>query len=81
MALRIRLHYRIREKLVPLCRGSTPVRIAKRARILLSLNRGESVEEVANLVGCGTATVKRVRRHYLEDGWGRAVDDASSRNP
>jgi transposase len=28
------------------------------------------------MVGCGTATVKRVRRHYLEEGWERAVYDA-----
>jgi transposase len=76
MQTRIRLHYRVREKLVPLCRGGTPVRIAKRARVLLCLNEGKTVEKVADLVGCGTATVKRVRRHYLEEGWERAVFDA-----
>lgn len=76
MAIRIRLHYRVREKLSAYCRGSTPVRIAKRARVLLCLSRGKSVEEVAETVGCGTATVKRVRRRFLDQGWEKAIIDA-----
>jgi len=70
-----RLHYRIREKLVPYCRGSTPARVAKRARILLCLDDGMRVDEVAETVDCGTATVKRVRRRFLDEGWERAIMD------
>ncbi len=76
MAIKIRLHYRVREHLVPYCRGSTPVRVAKRARILLCLSAGKTVDEVASVVGCGTATVKRVRRRFLDEGWEAAISDA-----
>ena len=72
----IKLHYRVREKLAKLLGGKTPVRVAKRARILLQLNRGYSVEEVADRVGCGSATVKRVRRRFREQGLERAIYDA-----
>lgn len=72
----IHLHYRVREKLASKCRGSTPARIAKRARILLCLDKGQSVDEVAAVVGCGTATVKRVRRRYMDEGWERAIADS-----
>ena len=54
----------------------TPARIARRAQILLKLNRGYSVEEVAAQVECGTATVKRVRRKYLKGGWEDAIYEA-----
>jgi transposase len=53
-----------------------PARVAKRVRILLLLDERHSVDEVSERVGCGTATVKRVRRHYLATGWERAVFDA-----
>lgn len=72
----VKLHYRVREKLIKQLKGKTPVRIAKRARTLLLLGRDHSVEEVADRVGVGTATVKRVRRKYLEEGWERAIYDA-----
>ena len=76
MSNQVKLHYRVRERLAKMLRGSTPVRVAKRARVLLLLNRKYSVDEVADQVGCGTATVKRVRRHYLDEGWERAIYDA-----
>ena len=76
MSYRVRLHYRVREKLAKKLGGKTPARIAKRARVLLLLNRQFSVDEVAERVGCGTATVKRVRRNYLNEGWERAINDA-----
>ncbi len=76
MPITIRLHYRVRESLVKYCRGATPVRVAKRARILLCLNQRKTVDEVAGIVGCGTATVKRVRRRYLNQGWEKAISDA-----
>ena len=76
-AYRVRLHYKVRERLAKLCGGKTPARVARRARILLWLNKGYSVEEVAAQVESGTATVKRVRRKYLEMGWEPAVYDAA----
>jgi len=72
----VRLHYRVREKLQKTLGGATPVRVAKRARILLLLSRQQSVQEVAERVGCGTATVKRVRRRFLDRGWQEAITDA-----
>ena len=48
----------------------------KRIRILLTLNGGYSVDETADRVGCGTATVKRVRKRFLEQGWEGAITDA-----
>jgi transposase len=77
MGYTVRLHHRVRATLRKKLRGSTPVRVARRARILLKLHDGFSVDEVAEHVGCGTATVKRVRRHYLKDGWERAITDAA----
>ena len=76
MTKTLRLHYRVREQLVPYCRGSTPVRVAKRARILLCLHEGQTIEEVAQTVGCGTATVKRIKRRFLAEGWESAIADA-----
>lgn len=34
-----------------------------------------SVADVAEKVGCGTATVKRVRHRYLNEGWEVAISD------
>lgn len=70
------LHYRVRQKLAEKCRGSTPARVAKRARILLCLHEGLTTDEVAATVGCGTATVKRVKRRFICDGWEKAIADA-----
>ena len=76
MRLSIKLHLRIKAHLKSLCRGSTPARIMIRARGLLMLAEGLSVPEVADIVGCSEATVKRVRRRFLDEGWSRAVYDA-----
>ena len=76
MVTGVKLHYRIRRKLAAMLGGSTPARVAKRARILLSLNQGYSIAETAERVGCGTATVKRVRRRHVEQGWEKALADA-----
>ena len=77
MPLKVILHYQTVKKLKVLCRGATPARITKRARILLSLHDGYSVDESAEIAGAGTATVKRVRRRYLDEGWERAVADGA----
>lgn len=76
MSASIRLHYRVQEKLRKKCSGSTPARVAKRARILLCLHEGLTTDEVSVTVGCGTATVKRVKRRFLSDGWDKAIADA-----
>lgn len=65
-----------REKLKRHTRGSTPARIAKRARALLELAEGRSISEVAERVGCGTATVKRVKARFLSGGLERVLTDA-----
>ena len=75
MSLRIKLHYQTVKKLKALCRGATPARITKRARILLCLHDGYSVDEAAEATGAGTATVKRVRRRCVDAGWERAIAD------
>lgn len=72
----MKLHYQVRRKLAAKCGGATPARVAKRARVLLSLHEGYSVDETADRVGCGTATVKRVRRKFLDQGWQSAIEDA-----
>lgn len=57
-------------------RGSTPVRVANRARILLLVHEGCTNDEVAHRVGCGTATVKRVLKKQRTQGLERALHDA-----
>ena len=75
MSLEVRLKPAEKRELRKLTRGATPARIAKRARVLLCLHERRTVSEVADRVGCGTATVKRVRRNFLDEGWKRAVSD------
>ena len=57
-------------------RGSTPTRVSNRCKILLALHKGYSVDETAERIDVGTATVKRVRRHYQDVGLERAIYDA-----
>jgi len=71
----VRLKKRERAGLEEKCRGSVPVRISRRARVLLELAEGWSVPDVARLSDCSEATVKRVRRRYFDEGWERAVSD------
>lgn len=77
VALIVKLHPKVRQALASQCSGSTPVRVARRARILLSLHKGMAVDEVAQLIGCGEATVRRVRRRYLDEGWERAIAEGA----
>ena len=76
MEYKVRLHYKVRQRLARMCGGKTPARVVKRVRILLSLDAGHSVEETAERVDGGTATVKRVRRRFLDKGWEWAICDA-----
>ena len=73
MSFQVKLHHRSVESLKALCGGQTPARIANRARVLLLLNEGFDVDEVADRSGVSTATVKRIRKRYLEEGWRIAV--------
>lgn len=56
-----------------LARGKADVRRLKHAQILLlsdESQRGRTwkVPRIAEAVGCGTATVERVRRRFVEEG-------------
>lgn len=56
-----------------LAKGKADVRRLKHAQILLNSdeangNRAWRVPRIAEAVGCGTATVERVRRRFVEDG-------------
>ena len=53
--------------------GKTTMRVGRRARILLLAGEGRSVEAIATLVGCGTATVKRIKARYRVVGWAEAI--------
>jgi len=56
--------------------GSEKVRKVKRAQILLAADdRRHTDEEVAETVGCGTATVFRTRRKYVEGGLEQALTE------
>lgn len=76
MAKVLKLHHKSRGKLERLCAGRTPARIAKRARILLCSHEGMTIDEIAETVQCGTATVKRVRRRFHQGGYEFAILDA-----
>lgn len=76
MSLVIKLRSVAVKKLRSMCGGSTPGREMKRAQILLRLHDGYSVDEAAEAIGCGSATVKRVRRRFLDGGLERAIKDA-----
>jgi putative transposase len=81
MALQVKLRSRERQLLLEQTRGSTPARVVKRARILLCLDEGNSVDETAYRVGCGTATVKRIRRRFLDEGAESALVNRPSGAP
>lgn len=70
----IRLNRKTRDLLQQKLRGSMASRVATRARILIALDRGMSIEGTASHVGCGSATVKRVKRDYRKGGW-KAVEE------
>src|SRR5688572_11308935 len=57
-------------------KGITSARRMTRARILQLLDEGWAPSDVPAAVGCGEATVRRVKGRYEEGGLGRALTDA-----
>jgi transposase len=49
-------------------RGTVRARMNTRARVLLKADAGLTDEQVAQEVGCGVATVGRVRQRFVEEG-------------
>jgi putative transposase len=64
-----------------LSKGKLPVRIFKRATGLLALNRGETLEAVAKLVGVTNDTVRAWRKRYQADGVKGLSDKPRSGRP
>ncbi len=56
--------------------GEARPREVVRGRILLLLDEGWAPIDVPDALGCGIATVGRVRRRYEEDGLDRALSEA-----
>lgn len=55
--------------------GSTKARNLKRAQILLAADRGISDARIAGIVLCGTATIYRTKKRFVEYGVERAISD------
>jgi transposase len=53
----------------------TPARVINRARILLLADDQIADEAIAEILGLGTATVHRVRKHYYEGGLEKALHE------
>ena len=70
---RIELSSRERKLLESRTRGKTSASEARRARCLLLADAGYTEAEVAEAVGCGTATVTRVKSRYRKEGWEAAI--------
>ncbi len=64
-----------------LVKGELSVRIFKRATGLLALNRGETLETVAKLVGVTNDTVRAWRKRYQADGIAGLSDKPRSGRP
>lgn len=59
-------------------KGSHNSRVIKRANILrLADNHTHSHEAIATLTGCGTATVFRVKRKFVEEGLESALNEGN----
>lgn len=56
-------------------KGKCAVRTLTRARILLLADAAETDEAIAGKVNCGVATVERIRKRFVEEGFEAAVVD------
>jgi transposase len=65
-----------RETLERLISGGTKqARKVKRAQVLLATDRGVSEAEIAAAINCGTATVYRVKKAFVEEGLEQALNE------
>ncbi|MBK8239334.1 MAG: IS630 family transposase [Deltaproteobacteria bacterium] len=62
-------------------RGTERARKHTRAQILLACDRGLSDEETAQVLGCGTATIYRVKKRFVEEGLDAALSDRARPRP
>ena len=73
----VRLTDEARQQLQQLVQsGTRPVRVVRRALILLKSDEGLTDEEIVEHIGCGERTVRRVRRWFCTAGIDRALYDA-----
>jgi transposase len=56
--------------------GTRPVRVVRRALVLLKTDEGLTDEEIIEHVGCSERTVRSVRRRFCTEGLDRALYDA-----
>lgn len=75
MSFEVKLRSPVVKKLRSMLRGKTSDRKTRRIQILLRLNEGHNVDETAEIVDCGTATVKRIRRRFLDQGVDHAINE------
>ena len=67
-----------REQLVAIVRrGKTLARRMTRARILLKADQRLTDEQIASVLGIGSATVGRVRQRFVEEGLENALSERS----
>lgn len=69
-----------RESLLELTRGGKPgARKMKRAQILMMADEGATAEAISEALKCGTSTIFRTRRRFVEGGLGHALSEAPRR--
>ena len=73
----VHLRDEVRQHLLSLTQSGThPVRVVRRAQILLKSDEDLTDEEIVEHVGCGERTVRSVRKRFCVEGFERAVYDA-----
>ncbi len=56
--------------------GTRPVRVVRRAFVLLKSDQGFTDEEIVEHVGCSERTIRRIRKLFATEGLERALFDA-----
>jgi transposase len=56
--------------------GTRPVRVVRRALVLLKSDEGFTDEEIVEHIGCSDRMIRRVRKHFCTEGLERALYDA-----
>jgi transposase len=56
--------------------GTRPVRVVRRALVLLKSDEGFTDEEIFEHVGCSDRMIRRVRKHFCTEGLERALYDS-----